>query len=205
MDFDFLPLYSPDLNPIERVWKLTRQRRLHNVYFAKRRVAAPPTCRHGNAGRIEELAEKCTKGRLMPEERDEYEALIRVGNFVVILQAKARRLLAEGHAAAYHVEHIVARQHGGRHDSGNLALACYHCNAYKGPNLSGLDPESSALVRCFIRGRTSGMSTSGATQPYCWAHCGRTSDGRLVEDERSGSPPASRTVAFLGMENREGL
>src|SRR6478672_4318734 len=50
---------------------------------------------------------------------------------------------------AYHVEHIVARQHGGRDDSGNLALACYHCNAYKGPNLSGLDPESGALFRLF--------------------------------------------------------
>ena len=50
-------------------------------------------------GRIEELADKCSEGRLTPEERDEYEALIRVGNFVAILQAKARRLLAEGHAA----------------------------------------------------------------------------------------------------------
>ena len=50
-------------------------------------------------GRIEELADKCTEGRLTSEERDEYEALIRVGNFVAILQAKARRLLAEGHAA----------------------------------------------------------------------------------------------------------
>lgn len=50
-------------------------------------------------GRIEELAEKCTEGTLTPEERDEYEAMIRVGNFVAILQAKARRLLAEGHAA----------------------------------------------------------------------------------------------------------
>jgi hypothetical protein len=49
--------------------------------------------------RIEELADKCTEGRLTPEERDEYEAMIRVGNFVAILQAKARRLLAEGHAA----------------------------------------------------------------------------------------------------------
>jgi hypothetical protein len=44
-------------------------------------------------------ADKCTEGRLTPEERDEYEAMIRVGNFVAILQAKARRLLAEGHAA----------------------------------------------------------------------------------------------------------
>jgi len=50
-------------------------------------------------GRIEELADKCTEGRLTSEERDEYEALIRVGNFVAILQAKARRILAEGHAA----------------------------------------------------------------------------------------------------------
>jgi transposase len=33
--FDFLPLYSPDINPIERVWKTTHQLCLHNVYFAK--------------------------------------------------------------------------------------------------------------------------------------------------------------------------
>ena len=50
-------------------------------------------------GRIEELADKCSEGRLSSDERDEYEALIRVGNFVAILQAKARRVLAEGHAA----------------------------------------------------------------------------------------------------------
>lgn len=30
---DFLPPYSPDLNPIERVWKLTRKCCTHNVYF----------------------------------------------------------------------------------------------------------------------------------------------------------------------------
>jgi hypothetical protein len=49
--------------------------------------------------RIEELADKSTEGMLAPEERDEYEALVRVGNFVAILQAKARRLLSEGYAA----------------------------------------------------------------------------------------------------------
>jgi len=32
---DFLPAYSPELNPIERVWKLTRRRCLHNRYFAE--------------------------------------------------------------------------------------------------------------------------------------------------------------------------
>ena len=30
----YLPPYSPDLNPIERAWKLTRRLCLHNRYFA---------------------------------------------------------------------------------------------------------------------------------------------------------------------------
>jgi hypothetical protein len=30
---DPLPAYSPELNPIERVWKLLRRLRIHNVYF----------------------------------------------------------------------------------------------------------------------------------------------------------------------------
>jgi DDE superfamily endonuclease len=32
-ELHFLPPYSPELNPIERVWKLTRRLCLHNVYF----------------------------------------------------------------------------------------------------------------------------------------------------------------------------
>ena len=49
----------------------------------------------------------------------------------------------------YHMEHIVARQHGGSDAPENLAPVCYHGNAHKGPNLSALDPESGALVRLF--------------------------------------------------------
>jgi hypothetical protein len=30
---DYLPSYSPELNPIERVWKLTRKLCVHDVYF----------------------------------------------------------------------------------------------------------------------------------------------------------------------------
>ena len=30
---EYLPPYSPDLNPIERVWKLTRRLAAHNRYF----------------------------------------------------------------------------------------------------------------------------------------------------------------------------
>ena len=41
----------------------------------------------------------------------------------------------------YHVEHIVARQHRGGDELGNLALACNHCNSRKGPNLTGVDPD----------------------------------------------------------------
>jgi len=49
----------------------------------------------------------------------------------------------------YHVEHIIARRHGGGDNSENLAFACYHCNLHKGPNLSGIDQESGVLVRLF--------------------------------------------------------
>ena len=33
LKLDFMPPYSPDLNPIERVWKLTRRLCTHNHYF----------------------------------------------------------------------------------------------------------------------------------------------------------------------------
>jgi transposase len=33
LQLDFLPPYSPDLNPIERIWKLTRRLCTHNRYF----------------------------------------------------------------------------------------------------------------------------------------------------------------------------
>ena len=51
--------------------------------------------------------------------------------------------------ATFHVDHIVARQHGGSDDPVNLALACYNCNSHKGPNLAGIDPESGLLVPLF--------------------------------------------------------
>ena len=40
--------------------------------------------------RINQLAEKCDEGLLNPDERAEYETYVRFGNFVAILQAKAR-------------------------------------------------------------------------------------------------------------------
>lgn len=48
--------------------------------------------------RIEALAEKCTEGRLSSAERREYEAYVSAGNFIAILQAKARKRLARKRA-----------------------------------------------------------------------------------------------------------
>jgi hypothetical protein len=47
------------------------------------------------------------------------------------------------------LDHIVARQHGGRAILENLALACGRCNRHKGPNISGIDPDSGRAVRLF--------------------------------------------------------
>lgn len=49
----------------------------------------------------------------------------------------------------YHVEHIIAKQHGGGDELINLCFACYHCNYHKGTNLTAIDPETDAVVRLF--------------------------------------------------------
>jgi 5-methylcytosine-specific restriction endonuclease McrA len=49
----------------------------------------------------------------------------------------------------FHVEHVIARQHGGSDNFDNLALACHQCNLRKGTNLTGLDPDTGELVRLF--------------------------------------------------------
>lgn len=49
----------------------------------------------------------------------------------------------------FHVEHVIAKQHGGTDDPAQLALACDRCNAYKGPNLTSVDPDSGDVVPLF--------------------------------------------------------
>ena len=46
-------------------------------------------------------------------------------------------------------DHIIAEQHGGETATGNLALACVHCNRRKGPNIASLDPVSGQLTPLF--------------------------------------------------------
>lgn len=49
----------------------------------------------------------------------------------------------------FEIDHIIARKHRGRTVAGNLCLSCFYCNAYKGANLSGLDPATGRLSRLF--------------------------------------------------------
>jgi hypothetical protein len=47
------------------------------------------------------------------------------------------------------VEHVIAQQHLVDDNLQNLALACDRCNAFKGPNLSSVDPVTNAVVHLF--------------------------------------------------------
>jgi hypothetical protein len=49
----------------------------------------------------------------------------------------------------FHIEHVIPRQHGGSDAPENRALACPWCNRAKGPNLSGIDADSQAIVPLF--------------------------------------------------------
>jgi len=51
--------------------------------------------------------------------------------------------------ATLHVEHIIPRIHGGTDELDNLALACIDCNLHKGPNLTGIDPQTNKLTELF--------------------------------------------------------
>jgi len=50
---------------------------------------------------------------------------------------------------AFHLEHVVPRQHGGDDDAENLAWSCSRCNRRKGTNLTTIDPASGSIVVLF--------------------------------------------------------
>ena len=83
----------------------------------------------------------------------------------------------------HHVEHIIARQHGGSDDPSNLALCCHRCNLNKGPNLSGIDPIDGDLTRLF--------------NPR---HDEWTEHFAILGDRIEGTSPVGRTTVYvLGM------
>jgi 5-methylcytosine-specific restriction endonuclease McrA len=83
---------------------------------------------------------------------------------------------------SFHVEHIIPRQHGGASVSENLALACPGCNLHKGPNLTGIDPDTGEVSRLFhprqdvweehfqaVATRITGQTTIGRTTAWLLA------------------------------------
>jgi hypothetical protein len=84
---------------------------------------------------------------------------------------------------SFHVEHIRARQHSGSDSPDNLALACDRCNAFKGPNLVSVDPDTGAVVPLFD------------PRAYEWSQHFRFREGRVI-----GITPTGRaTVRLLNM------
>jgi hypothetical protein len=51
--------------------------------------------------------------------------------------------------APFEIDHVIPRKHGGLTVEDNLALACFYCNRYKGPNIAGFDPQSRVMSRLF--------------------------------------------------------
>ena len=52
-------------------------------------------------------------------------------------------------AATHHLEHVIAKKHGGGDGAGNVAQSCEPCNAAKGPDLCSVDPATGKVVRLF--------------------------------------------------------
>lgn len=51
--------------------------------------------------------------------------------------------------ATFHIDHIIPVQHGGSDALDNLCHACSRCNLHRGPNLSGIDPDTGQIVVLF--------------------------------------------------------
>jgi hypothetical protein len=49
----------------------------------------------------------------------------------------------------FQVDHIRPIKHGGQTLLTNLALSCFSCNVRKGPNLSGIDPQTDQVELLF--------------------------------------------------------
>lgn len=49
----------------------------------------------------------------------------------------------------YQIDHVIAQKHRSITASENLALSCFYCNSYKGPNSAGIDPVTNRISRLY--------------------------------------------------------
>jgi hypothetical protein len=59
------------------------------------------------------------------------------------------QMLQELDVQPFQLDHIRAKKHGGATTEANSALSCLPCNAFKGPNVAGYDPDTGVLVALF--------------------------------------------------------
>ena len=84
---------------------------------------------------------------------------------------------ARSPVAKLQIEHVVPRKHGGGDETTNLALACVACNLRKGPNLTGIDPDTGQVVELF------NPRMQQWTEHFAWDGCtlvGITATGRTT-------------------------
>ena len=102
--------------------------------------------------------------------------------------------------AAFHLEHIVAKQHGGTNDLDNLAWSCQHCNLHKGTNLSGVDPLTEQVARLFNPRQQSWKRHFERFGPLL---AGRTQTGRATVAVLKINDPPHVEVRQTAIENDE--
>ena len=69
----------------------------------------------------------------------------------------------------FEIDHVIAGSHGGPTRASNLCLACFACNSFKGPNLSGRDIKTQKTVALFNPRRPSDTVTSAGMARAWWA------------------------------------
>lgn len=80
---------------------------------------------------------------------------------------------------AFHIDHIIAKQHKGQAGPENRAWTCHRCNLHKGPNLTGIDPLTGKMARLFH------PRLQSWNRHFAWQGAllvGRTSGGRATID-----------------------
>ncbi|MFO0803958.1 MAG: HNH endonuclease signature motif containing protein [Gemmataceae bacterium] len=102
--------------------------------------------------------------------------------------------------AAFRLEHIVAKQHGGKDDPENLAWSCQRCNLHKGTNLSGVDPLTDQVALLFNPRRQSWKRHFEWFGPLL---AGRTRTGRATVAVLKINDPQYVEVRQAAMENDE--
>ena len=82
--------------------------------------------------------------------------------------------------STFHLEHVIAKQHGGGDDDANLAWACSRCNHRKGTNLASRDPDTGSIVELYN------------PRQQNWSDHFTIRDGRII-----GISPTGRATARL--------